>query len=412
MVTRIGLSPQDRNTTRSGSSLVPITTLRVAVSLLIALLLPSLVWADATMRKYAPHHKAALLADAETGRILYANREHRKIYPASLVKLMSTLLTLEAIEEGKTSLDSRVKTSRRSSKIGGTQVYLAEGEVFPLREMMKAMIVRSANDATAAIAEHIAGSQENFVKMMNDKARELGMKDTRFQSVHGLPPSRGQKHDITTAYDLYLLAMHVLRNHPRYLEWSSIELDSFRNGEFQLVNTNRRLMRAYEGMDGMKTGYYYKAGFNLISTAKRDDVRLVSVVIGSPNVKWRSRITSHLMNKGFFEYESKVFAAANEPLSHKVRVDDGAEKEVSVVPQVAASLLVRPNEVDQVQVNIVLPEKVSAPVKQGHMLGTLELRFDGKTLRQVPLVAAKAVEQQSFFGSVAESIQELGGVLD
>ena len=373
--------------------------------LLMLLVFPMLGHADDTLKKYRPNYKALLLADADTGRVLYAEQESRKIYPASLVKMMSVLLTLEAVESGKTSLDEIVTASTKASKIGGTQVYLKEGETFSLRELLKAVIVRSANDATMAIAEHVAGNEEAFVRLMNQRAKELGMSQTTFQSPHGLPPSRGEKHDITTAYDLYLLANYVLRHHPEYLQWSSIELDSFRNGTFQLVNTNRRLMRAYEGMDGMKTGFYSQAGFNLVSTAKRDSRRLISVVIGSPTVKWRSRITSYLLDKGFHEYESKTFVEAGAPLEQTVYVQEGEVKQVEIVPQTAASLLLAPNEEKQVKVHYILPESVSAPVEKGSMLGTLELRLEGRTLRRVPLVASQDVPVQSFFGAVADSIR-------
>ncbi len=359
----------------------------LAVQCALALVfLPSLVSADQTLKKFRPNYKAVLMADADTGRVLFAEQEHRKVYPASLVKLMSVLLTFEAIEAGKTNLDEIVVTSTKASKIGGTQVFLKEGEEFTVRELLKAMIVRSANDATLAMAEHVSGNEDSFVRLMNH------------------PPSRGEKHDVSTAYDLFLLARFILHNHPQYLEWSAIEIDSFRAGTFQLVNTNRKLMRAYKGMDGMKTGYYRAAGFNLVSSAKREERRLISVVMGSPNVKWRSRITSYLLDKGFNEYQTTQLVEAEKIISQTVLVEDGQHKEVSVRPQMSASLLLGPGEEDKVKMFYQLPEKVVAPVEKGSMLGTLELRMGGKTMRQIPLVAAEEVPTQSFFASVAESI--------
>ncbi len=377
----------------------------LAVQFAVALaFLPSLVSADQILKKFRPNYKAVLMADADTGRVLFVEQEHRKVYPASLVKLMSVLLTFEAIEAGKTSLESIVVTSTKASKIGGTQVFLKEGEEFTVRELLKAMIVRSANDATLAMAEHVSGNEDSFVRLMNQRAKELGMAHTEFHSPHGLPPSRGEKHNVSTAYDLFLLARFILQNHPQYLEWSAIEIDSFRAGTFQLVNTNRKLIRAYNGMDGMKTGYYRAAGFNLVSTAKRGERRLISVVMGSPNVKWRSRITSYLLDKGFNEYQTTELVEAGKIISQTVLVEDGQHKEVSIKPQMSASLLLGPGEKDKVKLFYQLPEKVVAPVEKGSMLGTLELRMGGKTMRQIPLVAAEEVPTQSFFASVAESI--------
>ena len=377
----------------------------LAVQIVLAIaLLTSPASADQTLKKFRPNYKAVLMADADTGRVLFAEQEHRKVYPASLVKLMSVLLTFEAIEAGKTNLDEIVVTSTKASKIGGTQVFLKEGEEFSVRELLKAMIVRSANDATLAMAEHVSGNEDSFVRLMNQRAKELGMTHTDFNSPHGLPPSRGEKHNVSTAYDLFLLARFILHNHPQYLEWSAIEIDSFRAGTFQLVNTNRKLMRAYKGMDGMKTGYYRAAGFNLVSSAKRDERRLISVVMGSPNVKWRSRITSYLLDKGFNEYQTTQLVEAEKIISQTVLVEDGQHKEVTIKPQMSASLLLGPGEEDKVKMFYQLPEKVEAPGENGSLLGTVELSMGGKTMRQIPLVAAEEVPTQSFFASVAESI--------
>ena len=214
------------------------------------------------IRKHSSHYKAFLLADAQTGRILDTDRPQRLIYPASLVKMMVALIVLEEVDSGKRRLREKVLVSRSASKIGGSQVYLREGEVFELLELMKAMVISSANDAAVAVAEHVSGSRAKFMKRMNRRAWELGMQRTRFHSPHGLPVRRGQQPDVTTAYDLYLLALELLK-HPQYLKWSSTRLDTFRNGTFQLTNTNHRLIRNYPGMDGMKTGYIRASGFNL-----------------------------------------------------------------------------------------------------------------------------------------------------
>lgn len=249
------------------------------------------------------YFKSALLMDAKTGTVLYAHRAEKKIYPASLVKMMVALIALEQVDMGLITLSDNVSISSQVRKVGGRQVYLSDGEVFPLGELLKAMIIFSANDAAAAVAEHIAGSQEDFVKLMNQKAYELQMAHTHFNNPHGLPPKDKVSYNTTTAYDLGILARELV-NYPKYLHWSSTQLDSFRAGSFQLLNTNRSLLRSFSGMDGLKTGFHRKAGFNLVSTAKRDGVRLVSVVTGTYSPKVRGKITASILNKGFELFNS------------------------------------------------------------------------------------------------------------
>ncbi len=207
--------------------------------LILALTNANTAFSAKNANHYRSHYKAALLADAESGRILHHDRMHQKIYPASLVKMMVSLIVLEEIDKGRISLQDSVKVSRWASKIGGHQVYLKQGEIFQLGELMKAVVISSANDAAVAVAEHVFGRDKAFINKMNERTKQLGMRKTNFYSVHGLPPGRGQKLDESTAFDLYLLAMQLLK-HPQYLRWSSTRLDSFRNGTFQLLNTNHR----------------------------------------------------------------------------------------------------------------------------------------------------------------------------
>ncbi len=271
---------------------------RVLLLILSFTLLSTLAGAKSPTASFKGKYKAALLINADTGQPLLAENIDRTVYPASVVKLMTALLTLEAVESGAAHWKDVVTVSRRASRIGGSQVYLKQGERFALQELTKAMIISSANDAAFAIAEYLGGTPEDFVVRMNERARQLGMAHTRYTSPHGLPPSRNQKPDITTARDLSLLASEVLK-HPTYFKWSSTRLDSFRHGTFQLLNTNHKLLRSYDGMDGMKTGYYRKAGFNLIATAHRNGERLVSIVIGSPTSRVRNQLTAALLDAGF-----------------------------------------------------------------------------------------------------------------
>jgi D-alanyl-D-alanine carboxypeptidase (penicillin-binding protein 5/6) len=246
-------------------------------------------------------YKSALLMDADTRAILYAENAHNKLAPASLVKMMLLLIAMEKLESGEIGHGDEYQVTAAASKIGGHQVYLKQGEVFVLEELLKAVIMASANDAAYAIAEHIAGSQSAFVKLMNQRAVELGLKNTRFTNVHGLPPDRrrGQSEGQSTAYDLAVLGQ-ALTAHPFVLKWSSTRLDSFRQGTFQLLNTNHRFLRSVEGADGLKTGYHPRgAGFCAVVTATRAGRRLIAVVMGAENGRTRLKVSRHLIESGF-----------------------------------------------------------------------------------------------------------------
>ena len=356
--------------------------------------------------RYRSHYKAALLADAESGRILRHDRVHQKIYPASLVKMMVALITLEEIKSGRISLQDHIKVSRWASKIGGHQVYLKQGEVFQLAELMKAIVISSANDAAVAVAEHVYGSDKIFIIKMNERAILLGMKKTHFYSVHGLPPGRGQELDVSSAYDLYLLALELLK-HPQYLHWSSTRIDSFRNGTFQLLNTNHRLIRNYRGMEGMKTGYHRRAGFNLVSTAKRERQRFISVVLGATNSRWRSKTTKHLLNYGFNNYLKYELNKKGDTVPFSVSVENGEAEGVSLQTTDAVTILLSQEEHKRLEIWPQIPQQISAPVKVEQQLGNLEYRLDGKLLGQVKLQTENAVPVQSFLSGLTGMLTNL-----
>lgn len=246
-------------------------------------------------------YKAALVMEADSGKILFADRSNNKVIPASLVKMMVALITMEMVEAGEASLDSTYQVSASASRIGGHQVYLKQDEVFGLGELLKAVVIGSANDAAYAIAEHLAGTESAFVDLMNQRAKQLGMVNTRFANAHGLPPKRGngKKDNITTAYDTALLAKELTK-FPLILKWSSTRLDSFRNGTFQLLNTNHRFLRGFEGADGLKTGYHSRgAGFSMVGTAVRKGRRLLAVVMGAKSAVDRLKAAVNLLDLGF-----------------------------------------------------------------------------------------------------------------
>lgn len=246
-------------------------------------------------------YKAALVLDARSGEVLFSDRATRQVIPASLVKMMTSLIALERVRDGQASLADRYTVTAAASRIGGHQVYLKHGESFQLGELLKAVIIGSANDAAFAIAEHLAGSHQAFVRLMNERARELGMKGTRFANAHGLPPDRrkGQRDNLTTAYDLALLAREVIQ-HELFLRWSSTRLDSFRDGTFQLLNTNHRFLRRVQGADGLKTGYHSRgAGFSMVGSVVRGGRRLIVVVMGARRASLRLKAAAQLIDLGF-----------------------------------------------------------------------------------------------------------------
>jgi len=373
---------------------------------LISLLTTHTAFSAEKVNRYRSHYKAALLADAASERILHHDRMHQKIYPASLVKMMVALISLEEIETGRISLQDSVKVSRWASKIGGHQVYLKQGEIFKFRELMEATVISSANDASVAVAEHVLGSDKVFIKRMNERAQELGMKKTNFYSVHGLPPGRGQQLDVSSAYDLYLLALELIK-HPQFLRWSSTRLESFRNGTFQLLNTNHRLIKMYRGMEGMKTGYHRRAGFNLVSSAKRDGQRYISIVLGAKSSRMRSKITRHLLDFGFDNYQKFELSKIDADVSYSAGVKGGELENVSLRTTEAVSLLLSAEEHQRLEIWPQIPAQTVAPVKAEQKLGTLEYWLDGKLLKEVALQTEFAVAEQSILSELTSMLTNL-----
>lgn len=243
----------------------------------------------------------AIVVEAGTGKVLFADHADTKGYPASVQKLMDLLIILEKIERGQLSLQDQVPVSARAAKTGGSQVWLAQGESFTVEDMLYALMVQSANDVAVALAEKVAGSTEAFVELMNQKARALGMTSTVFHSVHGLPPGRGQEHDVTTARDLSVLCRELLR-HPETLRYTSTRVRSFRTnvpGKTIVMRTHNHLMARVEGCDGLKTGYFAQAGFSIAVTAARNGHRIIVIVLDSPDLKTRDNRAAELVAKGF-----------------------------------------------------------------------------------------------------------------
>ena len=245
----------------------------------------------------------AIVIDADSGQILFADNPDAKGYPASVLKLMDLLIILEKVQEGKMTLQDKITVTAEAAKMGGSQVYLKENEVFTVDELLYALIVQSANDAATALAIHVAGSKQGFVALMNNRAKMLGMKSTQFHSIHGLPPGKDQLPDVTTARDLTRLCREVLK-HPDTLRYTSTRERGFRDNKF-IMRTHNRLMANFDGCDGLKTGFFDEAGFSIVATARRDDTRIMAIVLGSVDKKTRDRKARELLATGFMSAPKK-----------------------------------------------------------------------------------------------------------
>jgi len=334
--------------------------------------------------------KAALVMDADTGLILVANHERTRRQPASMLKMMTELLVLESIDEGDLHFDDKVHVSAKSSKMGGSQVYLKHNEVFEVEDLLKALAIHSANDAAVALAEHLAGSTEAFVDLMNMRAKELGMTDTEFHSVHGLPPGYKQKPDLSSARDMAILGRELTK-YPHALEWSSTKTAPFRDGEFTLYNPNK-LVGNFRGLDGIKTGYTGPAGFCVTASAIQKGKRLISVVMGCSSDKARATETTRLLSYGFNMYHQvPVIAEAGETLPGSIKVKGGKKKTVEVAYGEALTVSVPRNREKDLRIVTRIAEPVEAPLAVGVEIGRAVVVLDGIELGSVPLVTADEV---------------------
>lgn len=350
-----------------------------------------------------PYAEACVL-EPVTGTIIFEVNDHKPWPTASLAKMMLMLIVAEKFHDGSLKLGDQVTTSRKAAQMGGSQVYLKEGETFSLDDMMKAVVVHSANDATVAVAEYIAGSTDAFVVMMNEKAAALGMKDTHYYNVHGLPPEPGQSADIASAYDQAILAREMLK-YPDVLRWSSIDTAPFRGGSFVLRNTNH-MVRTYPGCDGLKTGFYAEAGFNVVATAKRSGLRLIAVVLGTPRVNLTNfRQASELLSQGFLNYEMHPIAKKGTPVAQTVEVTDAEiEKIKPVWGADAAVFLKREDEKNVLKVNYSLPASIAAPIKAGQQIGTAEVTESGRPVATIALRAPAEIPKK---GSIVKRLFSL-----
>lgn len=330
--------------------------------------------------------KSALLMDAVTGTVLYQSNAHEKLPPASVTKVMTLLLIMEAIDSGKIGWDDAVTASEQAEAKGGSQIYLKAGETMTVTELVKSIAVSSANDAACAMAEHLAGSEAAFVEQMNRRAQELGMEDTHFVNCTGLDDSADAATHLTSAYDIALMSRELMISHPDITNYTTIWMDTVRNGTFGLANTNK-LIRFYPGATGLKTGYTSKAGFCLSACAQRDGMTLIAVVMGADNSKDRFAACRTMLDYGFASYA----LVTPEYTAMSVPVRLGQQTQVQAVPGEDTRLLIDKSQKKDVSVQTELEQSVTAPISTGQRLGTLRVYAGERVLAEIPLVAQEAV---------------------
>ncbi len=346
--------------------------------------------------------KSAVLIDAATGTVLYEQNAHEKLAPASVTKVMTMLLIMEAIADGRIAWEDMVTTSEDAAAKGGSQVYLKVGETMTVQDMLKSIAVSSANDCACAMAEHIAGSEGAFVELMNQRAVELGMTDTHFVNCTGLDDGADGAAHLTCAYDIALMSRELLVKHPKIKEFTTIWMDTIRNGAFGLSNTNK-LVRFYPGATGLKTGFTANAGYCLSASAQREGMELIAVVMGSETSKDRFAACKQLLDYGFANFA----LITPEVQTGEVPVKLGNAPKVTAMPAEDPRLLIDRSQKGSVTTEVTLEESVAAPVSKGQRLGTLTVRSGEQVLAQVPMVAKEPVPRLRWgqvFGMVLRSI--------
>ena len=339
------------------------------------------------------------LMEKETGTLIYAENEHERLEPASVTKVMTLLLVMEAIDDGRLHYEDMLSASDHAASMGGSQVYLKAGEQMSVEDLLKAVCMASGNDAAVCLAEAVAGSEESFVERMNQRAKDLGMADTTFRNCTGLP---AEGH-LTSAYDIALMSRELILKHPDIRRFTTLWMDSLRGGEFQLANTNK-LIRYYDGATGLKTGSTDSALYCLSGTAERDGMELIAVVMKAPTSAERFETAKNLLSYGFAIY-TLVDVYPSEALP-TIPVSMGKKDAVQPIFASRDKLLVEKTKVSTVEKTMDLLPGIAAPVKEGQELGTLTVTCEGETLVTIPLVAGESVERLSYWDVVQKLLKQ------
>ena len=373
------------------------------LSLLLALLLTAAAIPAASATGEVPLSlscPSALLMEKETGTVLFEQNAHQKLEPASVTKVMTLLLVMEAVDSGRLALEDTVTVSAHAAGMGGSQVYLKEGEQMTVAEMLKCVTVVSGNDCAVALAEHLAGSETAFVTLMNQRAQELGMADTTFLNCTGLPAAG----HMTSAYDIALMSRELILHHPSIRTYTTLWMDSIRGGEFGLTNTNR-LIRFYSGATGLKTGSTDAAGYCISATAERDGMELIAVVMKSPTSAQRFEDAKAMLDYGFANYAlAQVWPDA--PLA-PVDVLLGTQAQVQPVLERDCRLLVAKGEESRLTTRLTLAENVEAPVEEGQTLGKMEVFVDDQLRDTIPILASQGVDRLTVSGVFSKLLRQL-----
>ena len=334
--------------------------------------------------------ESAILIEENTGEILFEKNSHQKLHPASITKIMTILLIMENLKDNTISLNDTVPCSENASSMGGSQIWLSTNETLTVEEMLKAICVVSANDCAVAMAEYISGSEEAFVILMNEKAKALGMNDTTFKNCHGID----EDGHMSSSYDISIMSRELLKNHPEIKKYTSIWMDSLRNGSSQLVNTNK-LIRTYEGATGLKTGSTSLALYNLSASATRDNLSLISVVLKAPTTELRFKEAKLLLDYGFNKYIYKNLAEKNS-ICETVDVYKGTEDKTDLVFESSSGAIIEKNNTKNIETIISIKENITAPIYKNEVLGNIEYLIDGRTISKVNLVSSKDIPKKTF----------------
>ena len=333
---------------------------------------------------------SAILIEADTGKVLYEKDCHQIRACASITKVMTMILVMEAIDSGKLHMSDNVAASAHAASMGGSDIWLEVGETMTVDEMVKATIVASANDAAVALAEHICGTEDEFVAQMNKKAKSLGMKETVFKNCNGLD----EDGHVTSAYDVAVMSRELIK-HKKILEYSNIWIDELRGGKTQLVNTNK-LLKSYRGITGLKTGTTSQAGSCISATAERDGLSLIAVVLGSKTGKDRFSDASKLLDHGFANYEMYTPEIPESAVT-EIAVKNGMTDKIMTSAKTDNSVLIKKGDKEKISSDVVLPNEVEAPFEKGAVIGKIIYKSNGHQIAEYPITAAKSAEQINFW---------------
>ncbi len=353
--------------------------------------------AQETVGRPAVSCKSAILMEASTGTVLFEQNSDEALPPASVTKVMTLLLVMEAIEGGKMQYSDMLSASAHACSMGGSQIYLEEGEQMSVEDLIKSVVISSANDAAVVLAEAVSGTEDAFVEAMNAKARVLGMEKTHFENTNGLDDTA--TNHVTSARDIAIMSRELIR-YPKILEYSSIWMNTIRNGEFGLTNTNR-LVRFYKGATGLKTGSTSKAGFCISATAERENMSLICVIMGAESRDIRNAAATSLLDWGFANYAR--YNSTN-PYQSEVPILGGVQDRCRVYGE-SFSTIAKKGEISNIKAEVKVPDHLSAPIEKGQKVGTIEYVLEGKKIGEVDVLADETVEKINFWGILAQILK-------